>query len=81
MDCFHLWIAFFVGRKYDEIFRPGYDTPDSYPWMNEPPEADIPPGTPTSRARDKKMAKIRQLKKKKVPADAGNRRPSTLARA
>ena len=68
MDCFHLWIAFFDGRGYDEIFRPGYDTPDSYPWMNEPPEADIPPGAVISRPSDEEMAqkvKIRQLRKRK----------------
>ena len=68
MNCFHLWIAFFDGRSYDEILRSGYDDPDSYPWMNEPPEADIPPGTPRSRAKDEEIAKkvkIRQLKKRK----------------
>ena len=68
MDCFHLWIAFFDGREYDEIFRPGYDTPDSYPWMNEPPEADIPPGAPMPKASEEEMAKkvkVKQLKKRR----------------
>ena len=68
MDCFHLWIAFFDGREYHEVFRPGYDTPDSYPWMNEPPEADIPPGSLLPRPSDKgmeKKTKIKQLKSRK----------------
>lgn len=65
MDCFHLWIACF-----DEgvVFRQGYDDRDSYPWMNEPPEADVPPGSPIPRPSDKEMtrrAKIKWLKKKK----------------
>ena len=65
MDCFHLWIACF---DKGEVFRPGYETPDSYPWMNEPPEADTPPGSPISRPSDKEMAKrvkIKQLKKRR----------------
>ena len=68
MDCFHLWIAFFDGREYDEIFRPGYDTPDSYPWMNEPPEADAPPRAHIPSVSDEEMekkVKIKQLKKRR----------------
>jgi hypothetical protein len=65
MDCFHLWIAFF---DRPVVFREGYDTPESYPWINEQSEADIPPGSPFQQPTDKQMArevKTGQLKKKK----------------
>ena len=68
MDCFHLWIACFDESEERVRIRPGYDTPDSYPWMNEPPEADTPPGSPFPLPSDKEMAKkvkIKQLKKRK----------------
>ena len=64
MDCFHLWIACF---DKGVVFRQGYDDRDSYPWMNEPPEADVPPGSPIPRPNDKEMTrrvKIKRLKKK-----------------
>ena len=32
MDCFHLWIACFIGG-YPK--REGYDNPDSFPWSEE----------------------------------------------
>jgi len=65
MDCFHLWIAFF---DRPIIFRPGYETPDSYPWANKPPEADTPPDSIIPRPGDKEMSKkvkINNLRRRK----------------
>lgn len=65
MDCFHLWIAFFDRKP---IFREGYDTPNSYPWMNESPERDVPPGSTLPVPSDREMEKrvrIKELKRRK----------------
>ena len=67
MDCFHLWIARFDKGIH---FRKGYDTPNSYPWMNQPRWADIPSlrifRFPNRSYKEKsRLAKLRLWKNRK----------------